>query len=186
MAAAGVETETKLRVEDAEAARALLRRHEARLTRPRHFEDNLLFDDAARSLLASGRVLRLRRADREAVLTFKGPRRVVEGIKAREEHETRLDDPDAMRRVLEGLGLRVVFRYQKYREAWAFRDVEVVVDETPIGAFLEIEGARESILAAAQALGRDPSEFVADSYASLFFAAGGTGDMVFPEDPTRG
>ena len=33
-----------------------------------------------------------------------------------------------------------VFRYQKYRESYRWRDVEIVVDETPIGTFLEIEG----------------------------------------------
>ena len=59
------------------------------------------------------------------------------------------------------------------------KQVEIVLDETPIGTFLEIEGAPERIHAAAAALGRRPDEFIEDSYAALFFAAGGTGDMLF-------
>jgi adenylate cyclase class 2 len=185
LAEAGVESEVKLRVEDAEQARSALRRLGARLEEPRHFEDNLLFDDTARSLFASGRVVRLRRTDHGSFLTFKGPRRVVEGINVREEHESAVGDPDAVARVLRGLGLGPAFRYQKYREAWAFQDVEIVVDETPVGVFLEIEGPVAAIHAAALALGRSPSDFIAESYAALFLAAGGAGDMVFPGSPSR-
>jgi adenylate cyclase class 2 len=72
-----------------------------------------------------------------------------------------------------------VFRYQKYRETYAWKDVEIVVDETPIGTFLEIEGPLEGIHAAAAALGYGRDDYVTDSYAGLFFASGGTGDMVF-------
>jgi hypothetical protein len=44
-----VESEVKLRVADAESARRALRGLGASLQRPRHFEDNHLFDDAQRS-----------------------------------------------------------------------------------------------------------------------------------------
>lgn len=179
MAAAGVESEVKLRIEDAAAARAALRRLGALPKQPRHFEDNALFDDAGRSLAASGRILRLRRTEHGSFLTFKGPRRVLDGIKVREEHETAVADPEAVTRLLAGLGLSPAFRYQKYREAWQWGDAEIVVDETPIGAFLEIEGTAEAIHAAAGALGRSPSDYISESYVSLFLAAGGSGDMVF-------
>ena len=69
------ETEIKLRLASVEAARESLRRIGARLVRERHFEDNVLFDDAAGSLRARGTVLRLRRTPHGAFLTFKGPRR---------------------------------------------------------------------------------------------------------------
>lgn len=185
MAAAGVESEIKLRALDAESARGDLRRLGARLRQPRHFEDNVLFDDRVRSLAASGRIVRLRRTDHGCFVTFKGPRRIVEGIKSRDEHETRVGDPEALGRILEGLGLAPTFRYQKYREAWDWQDVEIVVDETPIGVFLEIEGSIPGIHAAAAALGRTPAEFIVDSYIALFFAAGGSGDMTFPSSSTR-
>ena len=56
----------------------------------------------------------------------------------------------------------------------------MVVDETPIGDFLEVEGEAEGIHRVAAELGFSRSEYVTDSYVALFFAAGGKGDMVFP------
>ena len=174
------ETEVKLRIAGPEEARAALGRLGATRVRERHFEDNLLFDDAAASLRARGAIVRLRRTEGYATLTYKGERRVVEGAKCREERETRVDDADVLQAVLEAAGLRPVFRYQKYRETFAWRGAELVVDETPIGTFLEIEGDLGKIHAAAAALGYTPADYIADSYAALYFASGRTGDMVFP------
>jgi adenylate cyclase class 2 len=145
----------------------------------RHFEDNVLYDDAQRSLLARGCVLRLRRTPHATVLTFKGPREVHEGIRSRAETEVLLDDFGRGEAILAGLGYVGVFRYQKYREAWHWRDAEIVVDETPVGVFLEIEGPAETIHAAAAALGCSRADYVEDSYPALFVASGRTGDMVF-------
>jgi adenylate cyclase class 2 len=174
-----VENEIKLRLPDAGAARAAVFRLGAKLARPRHLEDNLLFDDAAGSLRARGSVLRLRRTDAGALLTHKGARSQERGIKSRDELESVVADGDACQAILAALGFRPVFRYQKYREAYAWRDAEVVVDETPIGAFLEIEGPAETIHAAARAMGFAPSDYLSESYPALFFGSGGTGDMVF-------
>ena len=175
------ETEVKLKIASAEAARERLRRAGAELARERHFEDNVLFDDKAGSLRATGTVLRLRRTPRGGVLTFKGPREIEQGVKSREERETSVDNPDEVLAILRKLGYRPLFRYQKYRETWTHRGQEIEVDETPIGAFLEIEGDAEGIHAVAADLGFAPSEFLTESYVGLFFAAGGQGDMVFPQ-----
>ena len=173
------ETEVKLRVRDVAAAREAVRAIGARLARPRHFEDNVLFDDAGGSLRASGTVLRLRRTRHGAVLTFKGPREIEGGVKSREERETTVGDAHELQAVLHGLGYRPQFRYQKHRETWTHRGQEIEVDETPIGAFLEIEGDREGIEAVAAQLGYTAQDYVSDSYVGLFFAQGGEGDMVF-------
>lgn len=176
-----LETEVKLRVRSAEEARGALGRIGARRVRPRHFEDNALFDDAQRSLSLKGSALRVRRTDDGAVLTFKGPREERgDGLKSRAEVETEAVDADALEAILGGLGFRKVFRYQKYREVYSWEDVEIVVDETPIGCFLEIEGPVAAIHEAAAALGYGSADYVAESYASLFFAGGGQGDMTFP------
>jgi adenylate cyclase class 2 len=175
------ETEVKLKVASAEAARERLIRAGAERSRERHFEDNSLFDDEAGSLRASGTVLRLRRTPHGGVLTFKGPREIENGVKSREERETSVDDPDEALAILRKLGYRPLFRYQKYRETWTHRGQEIEVDETPIGTFLEIEGDAEGIRAVAADLGFSASDFVTDSYVGLFFAGGGQGDMVFPE-----
>ena len=175
-----VETEIKLRMADAETARRALGAIGAAATRERHFEDNRLFDDAGRSLLKTGRALRVRRADGRVIVTFKGPR--VDdgsGVKSRPEVEVDVADADAFEAVLAGLGYRRVFRYQKDRTVFRWQTVEIVLDETPIGTFVEIEGAVDAIHEAARALGRPPEDYIGDSYAALYMAAGRTGDMVF-------
>ena len=175
-----IETEIKLRMPDAQMARQAVRDLGARLVRPRHFEENLVLDDRSASLSAAGELLRLRRTDTGGVLTFKGRRADVDGLKRRAELEAAVPSPDALEAVLRALGYGTVFRYQKYRETWQWEDVEIVVDETPLGTFLEVEGPPDGIHRAAAALGRGPEDYISDSYAALFFASGGTGDMVFP------
>ena len=174
------ETEVKLRLSSAEDARARLRRAGARIVRERHLEENVLYDDAAGTLRARGSVLRLRETPHGGVLTFKGPREIEGGVKSREERESAVEDAAEIRAILERLGYRPLFRYQKYRESWAHRGQRVEVDETPIGHFLEIEGEAEGIRAVAAELGFSPADFVSESYVGLFFAGGGQGDMVFP------
>ncbi len=175
-----LEIEVKLRVASPEAARAALQRLGAEARAPRALEDNVSYDDAHGSLRAAGALLRLRETRGDTLLTFKGPRQVIEGAKSRDEHETRVASAAEMRAILAAAGYRPVFRYQKYREAWNWRSVEIVVDETPIGTFLEIEGDLPAIHEAAAALGYTANDYVSESYASLFLASGGAGDMVFP------
>jgi adenylate cyclase, class 2 len=176
-----VESEIKLRMEGPEAARQAVDALGAFCARPRHLEDNRMYDEADGSLYASGRVLRVRRAEGRAIVTYKGPKAVRgDGVKSRPEIELDVTDGDGFETILVALGYRVVFRYEKYREAYHWRDVEIVVDETPIGTYLEIEGPVATIHEAARALGRGPEDYIGESYAALFAAAGGVGDMVFP------
>jgi len=174
-----VESEIKLRAKGPDAARAVVSGLGARLVRARHFEDNVLLDDERGRLRSGGRVLRLRRTPDGSRLTFKGPRLDSGEVKARQEIEVSVGEPDLLQSLLAALGLRPVFRYQKYRETYSWKDVEIVVDETPVGTYLEIEGPVEGIHAAAAALGYERADYVTDSYATLFFAAGGRGDMLF-------
>jgi adenylate cyclase class 2 len=176
------ETEIKLRMPGPGPAREAVARLGAVLVRPRHLEDNVLLDDERSTLVGSGRTLRLRRTPDAAALTFKGPRRDREGVRSRPEVEVEVKagDADALEAILRGAGFTRVFRYQKYRETYRRGGVEIVVDETPIGTFLEIEGPPPEIHATATALGMGPRDYITDSYAGLFFAEGGKGDMVFP------
>jgi len=178
---APVESEIKLSMDGPEAARAAVAALGATPGRPRHLEDNVLYDDASSSLYAAGQALRLRRAEGRAIVTCKGPRQErADGVKSRPETEIEVSDGEAFHSILAALGYRKVFRYQKYRATFHWREVEIVIDETPIGTFLEIEGPVNVIHEAARALGRGPADYIADSYAALFFASGGKGDMVFP------
>jgi adenylate cyclase class 2 len=174
-----IETEIKIRVPSVEAAHEALARIGAQVTRARHIEDNLLFDFEGRVLRGRGHVLRLRETPSGAVLTFKGPYRLDDGLKSREEIEAGSADGSALRAILNRLGFVPVFRYQKYREAFSWQGQEIDLDETPIGTFLEIEGDGPGIHAAATALGFGPDDYLTDSYAALFRTSGGTGDMLF-------
>jgi adenylate cyclase class IV len=53
------------------------------------------------------------------------------------------------------------------------------VDRTPIGDFIEIEGARERIDEIARLLGFKKKDYIIDSYHSLFRQHHPTGHMVF-------
>ena len=176
-----VETEIKLRAAGPAEARVAVQRLGARPVRARHFEDNVLLDDAAGRLRAAGTILRLRRTPEGGRLTYKGPRLEGSAVKARQEIEVAVPEPDTLQSLLAALGMKPVFRYQKYRETYAWQDVEIVVDETPVGTFLEIEGPEATIHAAAAALGYRPADYITDSYVGLFFASGGKGDMLFPK-----
>lgn len=176
-----VESEIKLRMEGPDSARQAVASLGAFCARPRHLEDNRMYDEADGGLYASGRALRVRRAEGRAIVTYKGPKTArADGVKSRQEIELDVTDGDGFEAILVALGYRVVFRYQKYRETYRWRDAEIVVDETPIGTYVEIEGPVATIHEAARALGRGPQDYIGDSYAALFAAAGGVGDMVFP------
>ncbi len=102
-------------------------------------EDNWIFDRGG-ELAAAGTLLRLRRDSGGARLTFKGPARYEEAVKVRIEHESRVDDEAATRRILESLGYEARYRYQKFREEWRVGGVSVSLDHTPIGDYVEFEG----------------------------------------------
>jgi adenylate cyclase class 2 len=175
-----LEREVKLRWDDAPGARQAVAGLGAALVRARHLEDNLLLDDAAASLKGRRAALRIRRTDRRAVLTYKGrPVEDASGQKARPEAEVDVSDADTAEQILAALGFAPAFRYQKYREVWEWDEVEIVIDETPVGVFVEIEGAADAIDRAAGALGRSAADYVTASYPDLFRAQGGRGDMVF-------
>ena len=104
-----------------------------------------------------------------SLLTFKGPVQ-PSMMKLREELETAVGDGTLMLRLLEELGFRVWFRYQKYREEFALarRDVIIAIDETPVGTYVEIEGGERGIATATGALGREAADYLLDSYRGLF------------------
>ncbi|MBI4886497.1 MAG: class IV adenylate cyclase [Acidobacteria bacterium] len=162
-----VEREVKLRFDSPEQARAVILAAGATPIRSRRLQEDALLDTDDEMLRRQRCVLRIRTEAGKSLLTFKGP--VQPGtMKVREEYETVIGDGDVMRRVFEELGLRVWFRYEKYREEFAAEDVIVALDETPLGTYVEIEGSEDGIHAMTQALGRTAADFILDSYRRLF------------------
>jgi adenylate cyclase class 2 len=183
-----LEREIKLRFATAREAREAVLGLGASLVRERRFQDDALFDNEREELRERRCALRLRREHARNYLTFKGP--VQPGpMKLREELETAVADADALQRVLEHLGLRVWFRYQKYREEYALDGVVAAIDETPIGTFVELEGTEAGITAAAAALGRTTADYILESYCGLFMryreALGFRGAHMIFDEPDR-
>jgi adenylate cyclase, class 2 len=162
-----IEREVKLRFTSPEEARAAVLATGATPLRSRRLQEDALLDSEDESLRHRRCVLRIRTESGKSLLTFKGP--ILPGsMKIRDEYETVIGDGEVVQRVLEEVGLRVWFRYEKYREEYAAEDVTIAIDETPVGTFVEIEGGEDGILALTQALGRTPSDFLVDSYRTLF------------------
>ena len=167
-----LEREVKLLFPTPAAAREAVRSAGAVAARARRLQDDALFDLPDETLRKKGCVVRLRverwsEGPDTATLTVKGP--VQSGpMKLREEHETRLENADALTRAFDALGMRAWFRYQKYREELSAPGVIVAIDETPVGTYVELEGDEDAILTMTTALGRSPAEFIVDSYYRLF------------------
>ncbi len=163
------ETEIKLAVAGAAAARRLLRAAGFRVGHRRTLERNTLYDTGGHVLRQSGQLLRLRRYGRDHVITYKGPARVAQH-RVREEMELTLSDSVLAGTILERLGYRPTFRYEKYRTEYR-RDGErglATLDETPAGTFLELEGPPRWIDRTARQLGFAPDDYITASYASLW------------------
>lgn len=144
-----LEIELKLKVESHEPVRAKLIELGA-VSLGRILETNRIFDDAARSMLASDRGLRVRSGHElsglltSATVTYKGPKHPGL-LKRREEIEFSTEDPDAAVRLLEALGYIETVRFEKRRESWKLAECLVELDEIPyLGTFVEIEGPDET------------------------------------------
>ena len=162
------EREIKFYVQDLEAVNERLRICGAELTRERTLEINLRLDTDDRSLYKSGRLLRLRQDDRARV-TYKADARVEGGVIARTEIEFTVDNFEVARKLFEALGYQVVVIYEKYRRVYRLGDVEVTLDELPMGDFVEIEAPNNTLIeGAAQMLGLDWSKGIATNYLGLF------------------
>jgi adenylate cyclase class 2 len=163
------ETEIKLRLSSAEEGRRRLEASGFQAQGPRALEANSVFDQPDGTLRLQRCLLRLREYGGQSILTYKGPPEPGQH-KVREELETRVADGVSLGTILHRLGYLVTFRYEKYRTEY-HRPGEpgcAVLDETPIGHWLELEGPPDWIDRAAEALGFTPGDYVLDSYGSLY------------------
>ncbi|MEN6532503.1 MAG: class IV adenylate cyclase [Bryobacteraceae bacterium] len=163
------ETEIKLRVRDATEGRRLLRSAGFHVVSRRVFESNVLYDTPSGTLRSQKTLLRIRKSGSHAILTYKSPP-VGGKYKSREEIETKVNDPEALREILTRLGYQGLFRYEKYRTVYQGGDHSGVatLDETPVGAFLELEGEPAWIDATAECLGFSESDYIKRSYYFLY------------------
>lgn len=147
----------------------MLRAAGFRVSKRRVFEANTLFDTARGALRRTGRLLRVREAGAIGTLTYKGPDAAGK-YKDREELEVQVREPRRLAGLLTHLDFIPGFRYEKYRTEYQ-RPGEAglaTLDETPIGVYLELEGARRWIDRNARRLGFPESAYITASYYGLY------------------
>ncbi len=163
------EIEIKFRVNDARELTRRLRAAKFRVVTRRTYESNTLYDLPGQALRKRGELLRLRKYGTGWLLTHK-TRSKVGRHKTRVETQTMIADGEQLEKILLALGYAPSFRYEKFRAEWSDGKGHVVLDETPIGFFGEIEGPARWIDRTARRLGIDRESYITDSYAELFFA----------------
>jgi adenylate cyclase class 2 len=163
------EIEIKFCVTDVRELTRRLRAAKFRQVTRRTHESNTLYDLPGQTLRKRGQLLRLRKYGTGWLLTHKG-KGAVTRHKARVETQTRIEDGEQFEKILLALGYAPSFRYEKFRAEWSDGKGHVVLDETPIGFFGEIEGPPRWIDHTARRLGIDRQSYITDSYAELFFS----------------
>jgi adenylate cyclase class 2 len=176
------EVEIKLCISDVPGLIRQLRRLGA-VAGGRVLEQNTLYDTSDADFRRRGRLLRLRTEKsaslgairggrRRAVMTSKAPVPASESSRYKQklEREQVVPSPERWDRILRSIGLRRSFRYEKYRTGFGLPGLHLDLDETPVGTFLELEGAPRVIDRAARALGFSPRDYIRGTYWDLYAA----------------
>jgi adenylate cyclase class 2 len=151
--------------------RRTLRDQGFRVSESRLHEYNVLLDTSGRVLRSHGKLIRLRRVGTHTLLTYKGP---SEQGRYKKRHEIEVVLPDAFKveQIFSELGYHPIFRYEKFRTEYAKPPGrgKVLLDETPIGNYLEIEGSPRWIDRTAKALSFSTADYITRSYGYLYLA----------------
>ncbi len=176
------ETEIKLRVSDLSA---MIRKfsHLGARCNGRVLEQNVLYDTPDFDIRGRHRLLRLRietpassrtvRGGRKrAWITSKRPAQPAASGSYKEnlEREAPLASARSWDASVRALSFRAGFRYEKFRTTFRLPGLHLDLDETPVGTFLEIEGAPRSIDRIARALGFSPRDYIRSTYWDLYAA----------------
>jgi adenylate cyclase, class 2 len=174
------EIELKFPVPDPEALQTRLSQLGFHLVTPRTFEHNTLYDTPNRDLRARKQILRLRQYGSLCTVTHKRLPDQQDPVdttryKIRVETETIVAECAAMDEIFKQMGYLPAFIYDKYRTEWSHSadpsaeiTAHLVIDETPIGTYAELEGPTSWIDQTLAALNIDPATCLTDSYGKLF------------------
>ncbi len=148
------EIELKFPITDLNALQNRLPQLGFQLLTARTFEQNTLYDTPARELRLRREILRIRQYGHLCTVTHK---RLSNGepvdttrYKIRIETETIVAEGAALAEIFHQMGYDAVFVYEKYRTEWSFSledgaTAHLVIDETPIGNYAELEGPTDWI-----------------------------------------
>jgi adenylate cyclase class 2 len=152
------------------------------------FEQNTLYDTPQSDLRRRDMLLRLRaetpaiqnarstRGER-VILTSKAPLRTPRASKRPPRYKERAEREQVAANTarqcaaaLTALGFRPAFRYDKFRTTFRLPHLQLDLDETPAGTFLELEGQPQAINRAAHALGFTNQAYLRATYWDLHVA----------------
>jgi adenylate cyclase class 2 len=172
------EIELKFPVTDPQALQSRLQYLGFHLVTPRTYEHNTLYDTPTRDLRARREVLRIRQYGTLCTVTHKrqaSQQPDTTRYKVRIETETIVAEREALAEIFRQIGYVPVFIYEKYRTEWSQpvgsssdAAAHLVIDETPIGTFAELEGPTDWIDRTLAELHVDPAICLTDSYGKLF------------------
>jgi adenylate cyclase, class 2 len=174
------EIELKFPVSDPEDLQTHLPSLGFHLVTPRTFEHNTLYDTPNRDLRARREILRIRQYGTLCTVTHKRQPDQQAPVdttryKIRVETETIVAEGEALAEIFRQLGYTPAFVYEKYRTEWSHSTgvnsethAHLVIDETPIGNYAELEGPTAWIDQTLAALNIDPATCLTDSYGKLF------------------
>ncbi len=172
------EIELKFAVTDTKALGRAAAEAGFKLLTDRTFERNTLYDTPERKLREHKQILRLRLYGERWTVTHKRQRdndsdpaaEPASRYKTRIETESTVEDGEALAEIFTQLGYGPVFRYEKFRTEWEAGPGHLVLDETPIGVWAELEGAPEWIDSMLERLGVASSQCSTESYGTLFLS----------------
>lgn len=165
--ASAQEIEIKVRIPNLEEFAKKLKQAGFGMLTPRSHEMNTLYDFPDRRLRGRGQLIRIRKYGDKWTLTHKS-KGSSDKHKSRTETETQIADGEALAHVFAAIGMEPSFRYEKYRAEWSDDVGHILIDETPIGEIVELEGSPEWIDRTAAKLGIKESEYITQSYAEMF------------------
>ncbi len=132
-------------------------------------ETNIRYESGNNDLMRSKSLLRLRRAGRQTILTFKSEAPEVQSdYKIHREYEVSVDDFDMMQNILESLGYHQAQVYEKNRRTYQWGASLLCLDTMPYGCFLEIEGPGHEIRDLAEKLSLDWDSRILLNYLEMF------------------
>ncbi len=132
------------------------------------FETNICFENMEKTFKRQDILLRLRK-DNKARLTFKSPPDDLDkDFKIYRELEVEVDDFETCQSILKNLGFHPEQTYEKWRETFTLDNTKLLIDTTPCGVFLEIEGQKPIIPAMANRLKLRWAERILLNYLEIF------------------
>jgi adenylate cyclase class 2 len=169
----GAEIELKFPVSDPLAFRRKAEALGFTLETERTLERNTLYDTPDRSLRTRRQIVRLRTYGHRCTVTHKRQASEADAgsrYKTRIETESGIEDCAALAEIFNQLGYGPAFHYEKFRTEWGFGNSpgHLVLDETPIGIWAELEGEPAWIDAMMDRLGVLPGDSTTASYGALF------------------